>query len=88
MITSLNRIASRTKGLSLGRYRIVAPVLLLGVVLTAVLFNIEQNQQQAHTQAEFERQAETYVAAIQKGIERNREVIESIGGLYAAPGDV
>ncbi len=85
MITTLTtRIAGRTKSLSLGRYRHAALVLLLGVVLTAVLFNLVQNQQQARTQAEFERHAETYVAAIQKGIERNLEVIESIGGLYAA----
>jgi len=85
MITALiARIAGRTKSLSLGRYRSVALVLLVGVSLTAILFNIGQDQQQAHTQAEFERQAGTYVAAIQKGIERNLEVIESIGGLYAA----
>ena len=68
--TLITRIAGRTKSLSLGRYRHVALVLLLDLVLTAVFFNIVQNQQQARTQAEFERQAETYVAAIQKGIER------------------
>ena len=56
--------------MSLGRYRHVALVLLLDLVLTAVLFNIVQDQQQARTQIEFERQAEIYVAAIQKGIER------------------
>ena len=85
MIATLTRrIAGRTKSLSLGRYRHVALVLLLDVVLTAFFFNIVQNQQQARAQAEFERQASTYVAAIQKGIERNLEVLESIGGLFAA----
>jgi len=89
MISTLTtRIASRAKSLSLGRYRHVALVLLLDVLLTAVFFNFVQNQQQARTQAEFERQANSYVAAIQKGIERNLEVIESIGGLYAASGEV
>ena len=68
----------------LGRYRSVALVLLLDLVLTAVFFNIVGNQHEARTAAEFERQANSYVAAIQKGIERNLEVIESIGGLYAA----
>jgi len=70
------------------RYRHVALVLLLDLVLTGVFFTIVQDREQARTQAEFERQAETYVAAIQKGIERNLEVIESIGGLYAASGKI
>ena len=88
IVTDQPRIGARIRRLSLGRYRHVALVLLLDLVLTAVFFNIVQNQQQNRTQAEFARQAETYVAAIQKGIERNLEVIESIGGLYAASGKV
>ena len=77
-------IANRTKRLFLGRYRHVTLVLLLGVGLTAVVFNTEQNEHQARIQAEFESHAAPYVTAIQKGIERNLEVIESIGGLYTA----
>ncbi len=89
MITPFtSKIAGRTKSLFLGRYRHVALVLLLDLVLTGVFFTIVQDREQARTQAEFERQAETYVAAIQKGIVRNLEVIESIGGLYAASGKV
>ena len=89
MITTLTtRIAGQTKSLSWSRYRHVALVLLLDLVLTAVFFTIVQDREQAHAQAEFERQAETYVTAIQKGIVRNLEVIESIGGLYAASGKV
>jgi len=72
----------------LRRYRHVALVLLLGVVLTSIVFNTEQNEHQARTQAEFQSQAETFGAAIQKGIERNLEVLESIGGLYAASSKV
>ena len=84
MITTLTKkVAGRTKSLSLGRYRHVALVLLVDVVLTAVFFYIVQNEQHAHTQAEFERQANIGAVAIQKRIERNLEVLESIGGLFA-----
>ena len=89
MITTLTaRIAGRAKRLSRGQCRHVALVLLLNLVLTGVFFNIVQDREQARTQARFERQADAYVAAIQTGIERNLEVIESIGGLYAASGQV
>ena len=89
MITALaTRIAGRSRSLCSCRCRHVALVLLLGIVLTAVVFTILKNQHQARTQVEFERQAISYVAALQKGIERNLEVIESIGGLYAASGKV
>jgi len=85
MITTLTtRLAGPAKSLSWGRYRYVALVLLVAVVLTAIFFNMVQNQPQAHTQVMFKRQAETYQTAVQKGIERNLEVIESISGLYAA----
>ena len=85
MITELRAgIAGRTKSLSLGRYRHVAIVIVLDLILTGVFFTVVQDQEQARTRAEFERQANFYAAAIQKGIEENLEVIESIGGLYAA----
>ena len=71
-------------GSLLGRYRAAVSVLFLGSVLSVILFNIVQDQEQARSEAEFERQANSYVAAIQKGIERNLEVVESIAGLYAA----
>lgn len=77
-----------TRLLSVRRYRPAALVLLLGIVLTLVFFNTVQRQEQARVQAEFERQANTYVAAIQKSIERNLEVLASIGGLYTASQDV
>ena len=66
------------------QYRHVALVLLFGIVLTFVFFNMVQRQDQARVLADFERQADSYVASIQKGIERNLEVLESIGGLFAA----
>ena len=68
--TLITRISGRTKSLSLGRYRHVALVLLLDLVLTGVIFSIVQDQEHARTQIEFERQAGTNVTAIQKGIER------------------
>ena len=81
-------IGARIRSLSVNRYLHVALVLLLNLVLTGVFFIIVQDQEQARTQAVFKRQAQAYVAAIQKGIERNLEVIESIGGLYGASGKV
>ena len=71
-------------GSRLGRYGAAVSVLFLGSVLSVLLFHIVQDQEQARTQAEFERQANSYVAAIQKRMERNLEVLESIAGLYAA----
>ena len=50
--TPTTRIAGRIKSLSLGRYRPVALVLLLDLVLTASFFLIVQNKQQARNQAE------------------------------------
>ena len=86
--TDRPRIGARIRSLPLARYRHVALILLLDLVLTGVFFAIVQNHERARTRAEFERQANSYAAAIQKGIERNLEVIESIGGLYAATGKV
>ena len=71
-------------GSLLGRYDAAVSVLFLGSVLSVLLFHIVREQEQARTQAEFGRHASSYVAAIQKGIERNLEVLESIGGLFAA----
>ena len=74
--------------LSWHRYVLVVPVLCLGIVLSVVFFYILQEQEQARTQAEFERETNNYVAAIQTGINRNLEVLQSIGGLYAASSKV
>ena len=78
------KIGGALRSLSLRRYRHVALLVLLDLGLTAIFFTIVQDQEQARTQAEFERQASSYVVAIQKGIERNLEVLESIDGLFAA----
>ena len=48
---------------------------LLDLVLTGVFSSMVQDREQARTQAEFERQANCYVAAMLKGIERNLEVM-------------
>ena len=66
------------------RYGSAVLVLFLGSVLSVLLFHIVQDQEQARTQAEFETHASSYAAAVQKGIERNLAVLESIGGLFAA----
>ena len=50
---------------------------LLDLVLTGVFFSMDQDREQARTQAKFERQANSYVTATQKGIERNLEVMEA-----------
>jgi len=71
-------------GLVLRRYRHVALIICVALVLTVIFFYVVRRQEQDRTQSEFERQANAYVAAIQKGIERNLEVLESIGGLFAA----
>lgn len=47
------RLGSLSSGTFLRRYSLVAVVLLLGVVLTAGVFNREQNEHQARVQAEF-----------------------------------
>ena len=70
--------------LLLRRYRHIALIICLDVALTVIFFYVVRGHDQDRTQAVFERQADTYVAAVQKGIERNLEVLESIGGLYAA----
>ena len=75
-------------GSLLGRYGAAVSVVFLGSVLSVLLFHIVQIQEQARAQAVFERQANSYVAAIQKGIEGKLEVIESIGVLYAASNKV
>ena len=62
----------------------MALALCLGVLLSVTLFYIVRDREHAIMQADFERQANTYAAAIQSGIERSLEVIESIGGFYAA----
>ncbi len=73
-----------TRVLSWRRYAQVALLFCLGIVLSVVFFTKVQEQEQAYIQAEFGRQTNSYVAAIQNGIDRNLEVLESIGGLYAA----
>ena len=69
---------------SLRRYIPAALTLGAGVVLSIVLFSLIREREQALTQAVFEREASIRVAAIQSGIDRSLEVVESIGGLYAA----
>ena len=88
MATIQTRIGGGIRSLTLGRYRLVALILLLNLALSGVFFTVVQDQEQARMKAEFERHANTYVAAIQKGIERNLEVLESIGGLFDASAEV
>ena len=56
--------------LLLRRYRHIALVLLLDLVLTGFIFTIVQDQEYARTQLEFERLGETDVTTIKKDIER------------------
>ena len=84
MLDDNSEMKASAVNLSLGHYGAAFSILFLGSVLSVFLSLIVQDQRQARTQVEFERQANSYVAAIQKGIERNLEVVESIGGLYAA----
>ncbi len=58
IITLTTMIADRSKSLSLGRDRHMALSLLLDLVPTAIFFNIVQDQQQARTQADYNRQAD------------------------------
>lgn len=66
-------IAGQTKSLPLRPYLHLALVLLLDS--DRCLFSIAQDREQARTQAEYERQAKSHVAATQKGIEPNLEVM-------------
>jgi len=88
MIRLIAGIASKIRSLRSGRYWHVALVLLLGVVLTGVFLIMVKNREQTLTEAEFASQANAYASAIQRGIDRNLEVIQSIGGLFASSGKV
>ena len=66
------------------RYAPVGLALCLGVVLSFASFHFMREQEQARIQAEFNRQASTYAAALQKSIDNNIEVLDSISGLFAA----
>ena len=61
---------------------------MVGVALSIVVFFIVQGQEQARVREQFDQQASTYAAAIQKGIDRSLEVVDSIGGLHATSREV
>ena len=60
------------------RYIPVALVLCVGIVISAALFYMVRERERAAIKVDFERHANTRTAALQKGIERNLEVLESI----------
>ena len=72
------------RGLFAPRYAHVVLVLCLDIALTVTFLFVVRAQEQGRVQAEFEQQANTYVAAIQNRIDRNLEVVDSIRELYAA----
>ena len=71
-------------GLAFWRYRHVVLIICLGIILTLTFFNMVQQKDRSMVQRVFENDSFAYAAAIQKGIERNLEVLESIGGLFTA----
>jgi len=81
----------RTRSLSIGGNRLlvlIVLVLLLQLALTAVFFNFLQNQHKASSQSDFQTQADTFGDAIQKGIDRNLNVVQSVSGLFATSDEV
>jgi CHASE1-domain containing sensor protein len=75
---------SRFGDLPLSRYRHVAIAMIAALFLTGFFVEALRDREQSHTQAEMDRLAGSYVAAIQRGIQGNLEVLESIGGLFTA----
>jgi signal transduction histidine kinase len=84
LTTRLKILAGLYKDSSRRRYIPVALALGAVIIASIALFYIVRERDLAIRQAEFERRASAHVTALQRGIERLLEVVESIGGLYAA----
>jgi PAS domain S-box-containing protein len=63
-------------------------VLFTGIVLSVALFCLVRDREQSLVRKEFEQQGSNYAVALQREVDRNLEVVESIAGLYAASVEV
>ena len=59
-----------------------------GVVLSIVTFFLVKEREQSLIDVEFERRASVHISAMRNTVDQNLEVLQSIGRLYAASGEV
>jgi len=77
---------SRVKSNRLARIRNYLPAILIlctGIILSTFLFQQTLDQQQTRIEAEFKRAASHHAASIQKEIERNLDLLDSLAAFYA-----
>ena len=63
-------------------------MLVIGLVVSIALFFEQREREWDLVRTEFERHASAHATALQTEIDRNLEVLESVGGLFATSGDV